>query len=87
MTAGRQDANVADRNRTALAQAVTAAMRARGLTKETLGKLLGVDPQSANLRMLGARSFRAEELAAVADWLDWQNCTLGEIFGLPDGQT
>lgn len=34
-----------------------------------LAELLGVDGGSASLRLQGKRSFRAEELAAIADWL------------------
>lgn len=35
-----------------------------------LAALLGVDGGSASLRLQGKRSFRAEELAKIADWLD-----------------
>lgn len=39
-------------------------------TQRDLAALLSVDQGSASLRLQGERSFRAEELVAVAEWLD-----------------
>lgn len=44
---------------------------ARQQRKQTeLGELLGLPQQAVSLRLLGRRSFRAEELAVIAEWLD-----------------
>jgi transcriptional regulator with XRE-family HTH domain len=56
--------------RTAIAAAVRAELARKGMSQRDLAGLLGIDPQAISLRCRGERSFRAEELVALAFWLD-----------------
>lgn len=56
--------------RASIAASVRAEMARRSKTQRDLAALLGVDQQSISLRCRGERSFRAEELVAIASWLD-----------------
>jgi transcriptional regulator with XRE-family HTH domain len=55
------------RNR--IAGEVRAAMARSQKTQRDLAEVLGIDQPSVSLRLRGERSFRAEELAVVAEWL------------------
>lgn len=56
--------------RSQIATEVRAEMARQFKTQRDLAKLLAVDQGSASLRLQGERSFRAEELVRVAEWLD-----------------
>lgn len=58
-----------DDRRHAIAAEVRAELSRQHMTHSQLGEIIGVDQGAATLRIRGARSFRAEELAKVADWL------------------
>lgn len=44
-------------------------MARQSKTQAELAEALGMPKQVISLRMLGRRAFRAEELAAIANWL------------------
>lgn len=52
-----------------IAAEVRAEMARQRRASRDLAALLGIDQGSASLRLQGERSFRAEELARVAEWL------------------
>ena len=52
-----------------IAAEVRAEMGRQFKSQTDLAELLGVDQGSASLRLRGTRSFRSEELVAIADWL------------------
>jgi transcriptional regulator with XRE-family HTH domain len=58
-----------DTFRTVIAGHVRAEMARQCKTQRDLAEVLGIDEGSTSLRFRGARSFRAEELVQVADWL------------------
>jgi transcriptional regulator with XRE-family HTH domain len=58
-----------DDRRAAIASAVLAEMTAQGKTQRELADVLGIDQGSTFLRVRGRRSFRAEEIVAIAEWL------------------
>lgn len=58
-----------DDRRTAIAREVRAEMGRQQKTHRELAAVLGLDQGSTSLRIGGHRSFRAEELAATAEWL------------------
>lgn len=56
-------------DRAGIAAEIRAEMARQQKTQRDLGEVLGIDQGSASLRLSGRRSFRAEELAAIAEWL------------------
>lgn len=55
--------------RSRIAAAVRAEMARQQKTQDDLAELLGIVQPSVSLRLAGKRSFRGEELAALAEWL------------------
>lgn len=55
--------------RRAIAAEVRAEIARQCKTQRDVAEVIGVDQGSAGRRLNGERSFRAEELAAVAAWL------------------
>jgi transcriptional regulator with XRE-family HTH domain len=58
-----------DSVRKAIAAEVRAEVARQGRTLRELAEATGIDESSMSRRAWGHRSFRAEELSAVADWL------------------
>jgi transcriptional regulator with XRE-family HTH domain len=56
-------------DRAAVAAAVRAELARRGKTQREVGEILGLPQPSISVRLRGLRSFRAEELISIADWL------------------
>jgi transcriptional regulator with XRE-family HTH domain len=59
-----------DVRRRAIAAEVRAALARHQKTQRDLAAVLGVAQPAAWARLAGNRSFRAEEIAAIAVWLD-----------------
>lgn len=57
-------------HRAAIAAEVRAEMSRQRKTQDDLAAVLGVTQQSVSPRVRGLQSFRAEELKAVAEWLN-----------------
>jgi transcriptional regulator with XRE-family HTH domain len=55
-----------DAERRAIAAEIRAEMARQNMTQRQLAERVGIIQQALQLRLSGARSFRAEELAAVA---------------------
>jgi transcriptional regulator with XRE-family HTH domain len=53
-----------------IAAEVRAALARHQKTQDDLAELLGIVQPSISARLTGNRSFRAEEIAAIAQWLD-----------------
>lgn len=58
-----------DRFRAEIAGCVRAELARQGKPQRELAIVLEIDEGSASLRLRGYRSFRAEELVRVAEWL------------------
>lgn len=58
-----------DGRKSAIAAEVRAELARQRKTHTELAGVIGVDQGSASLRVQGQRSFRAEELVLVAEWL------------------
>ena len=56
-------------HRATIAAEVRAEIFRQHKTQDDLAALLGLSQPSISARLLGRRSFRAEELKTVADWL------------------
>jgi len=52
-----------------IAAEVRAEMARKSKTQRDMAALLNIDQPSVSLRLRGERSFRAEELVAIAEWL------------------
>ncbi len=55
--------------RRAIAAEVRAALGRHQKTQDDLAQLLGIVQPAVSVRLAGNRSFRAEEIAAIAGWL------------------
>lgn len=58
-----------DERRAAIAREVRAELARQLKTQRDVAEVVGVDQGSISLRLSGERSFRAEELSAIAEWL------------------
>lgn len=56
--------------RRAVAGEVRAALARHQKTQDDLAQVLGIVQPAVSARLTGKRSFRAEEIAAIAQWLD-----------------
>ena len=65
-----QHVRVRDDTRKHIAGEVRAEMARQQKKQDELGEVLGLPQQAISPRVRGERSFRAEELAALAAWLD-----------------
>ena len=57
-------------DRLTIAGEVRAALARHQKTQDDLARVLGIVQPAVSVRLAGSRSFRAEEIAAIARWLD-----------------
>ncbi len=63
-------ADTAKAMRDAIAARVRGALSEANKTQRQVAELLGIPQSAVSLRLTGDRAFRAEELAALSDYLD-----------------